>query len=145
MNCCCCLFVNVADDLFATFDRSTSFKTVVKFKAGIHPLINHLQIQPERWNIWFRHSAGCFTHFKTNTKSIDIYILLRHGRLVVSIPRLSAPSRHLLDKINAMGTFFSMVSHLCLIEKNAPIVFILPSRWQGGADILGIEHASCLC
>ena len=28
-------------------------------------------------------------------------------QLVVSIPRLTAPSRHRLGKINALGTFFS--------------------------------------
>ena len=35
--------------------------------------------------------------------------------------------------------------HRCLIEKNVPIVLILPSRWQYGAESLGIEHTSCLC
>ena len=43
-----------------------------------------------------------------------------------------------------------MVSHFdhkrrCLIEKNVPIVLILPIRWQYGAESLGIEHTSCLC
>ena len=35
-------------------------------------------------------------------------------------------------------------NHRCLVEKNVPIVFILPSRWQDGADSLGIETTSCL-
>ena len=32
----------------------------------------------------------------------------------------------------------------CLIEKNVPIAFILQSRWQNGAESLGMEHTSCL-
>ena len=35
--------------------------------------------------------------------------------------------------------------HRCLVEKNVPIVLILPSRWQYGAEGLGIERASSLC
>ena len=85
---------------------------------------------------------------------------LCHKQLVVSIPRLSIPSCQLLGKINAMGTFFStyktsvisvMVGHFdckhsCLVEKNVPIAFILPSsRWQDGAKSLGIETTSYLC
>ena len=31
-------------------------------------------------------------------------------------------------------------NHRCLVEKNVPIEFILPSRWQDGAESLGIEH-----
>ena len=34
--------------------------------------------------------------------------------------------------------------HRCLVEKNVPIAFILPSRWQYGAESLGIERTSCL-
>ena len=34
--------------------------------------------------------------------------------------------------------------HRCLVEKNVPIVLILPSRWQDGAESLGIEGISCL-
>ena len=41
---------------------------------------------------------------------------LQDRQLVRSIPRLSAPSRHLLGKISAMGTFFS-TRHLCLQSK----------------------------
>ena len=42
-----------------------------------------------------------------------------------------------------------MVSHFdykhnCLAENNVPIVLILPSRWQDGAESLGIERTSCL-
>ena len=36
-----------------------------------------------------------------------------HKQLVPSIPRLSAPSSHLLSKMNALGTYFS-TRHLCL-------------------------------
>ena len=79
-----------------------------------------------------------------------------YGQLVVSIPRLSAPSRHLQGKIHALGTFFStsvisfMVSHFdykhrCHVEKNVPIALILPSRWQNGTESQGIERTSCLC
>ena len=32
----------------------------------------------------------------------------------------------------------------CLVEKNVPKGFILPSGWQDGADSLGIETTSCL-
>ena len=31
-------------------------------------------------------------------------------------------------------------NHRCLAEKNVPIALILPSRWQDGAESLGIEH-----
>ena len=34
-------------------------------------------------------------------------------------------------------------NHRCLIEKNVPIAFILPNRWQDGAESLGIETTSC--
>ena len=34
--------------------------------------------------------------------------------------------------------------HRCLVEKNVPIAFILPRRWQDGAESLGIETTSCL-
>ena len=34
--------------------------------------------------------------------------------------------------------------HRCLIEKNVPIALILPSRWQYGAESLGMERTSCL-
>ena len=86
-----------------------------------------------------------------------IIYCLCHRQLVVSIPRLSAPSYHQLGKINTMGTFLYKTAvftvkmanhyknHRCLIEKNVPIVFILPSRWQDGAKSLGIETTSCLC
>ena len=33
----------------------------------------------------------------------------------------------------------------CLVEKNVPIALILPSRWQDGAESLGMENTSCLC
>ena len=33
-------------------------------------------------------------------------------------------------------------NHRCLIEKNVPIAFIFPSRWQD--ESLGIETTSCL-
>ena len=36
-------------------------------------------------------------------------------------------------------------NHRCHVEKNDPIAFILPSRWQDGAESLGIETTSCLC
>ena len=35
--------------------------------------------------------------------------------------------------------------HRCLVEKNVPIALILPSRWQDGAESLGMECTSCLC
>ena len=36
-------------------------------------------------------------------------------------------------------------NHRCLIEKNVPIALILPSRWQDGAESLGMETTSCQC
>ena len=33
----------------------------------------------------------------------------------------------------------------CPVEKNVPIVLILPSRWQDGAESQWMETASCLC
>ena len=35
-------------------------------------------------------------------------------------------------------------NHRCLIEKNVPIVLILLSRWQDGAESLGMETTCCL-
>ena len=35
--------------------------------------------------------------------------------------------------------------HTCLVEKNVPIALILPSRWQDGAESLGLESTSCIC
>ena len=34
--------------------------------------------------------------------------------------------------------------HRCLVEKNVPIALILPSKWQDGAESLGMEHTCCL-
>ena len=31
-------------------------------------------------------------------------------------------------------------NYRCCVEKNVPIAFILPSRWQDGAESLGIQH-----
>ena len=55
---------------------------------------------------------------------------------VVSIPRLSAQSCHLLGKINALYIFLyetavftvNMADHRCNVEKNVPTVLISPSR-----------------
>ena len=72
---------------------------------------------------------------------------------MVSISRLSAQSCRLLGEINAVGAFFSTrqsrwliipeIRKACQIEKNVPIAFILPNRWQDGAESLGIETTSC--
>ena len=35
-------------------------------------------------------------------------------------------------------------NHRCLVEKNVPIVLILSSRWQDGAESLGMDTTSCL-
>ena len=35
-------------------------------------------------------------------------------------------------------------NHRCLIEKNVTIASIFPSRWQNGAESLGMETTSCL-
>ena len=83
-----------------------------------------------------------------------IMIIICDSRVLDSLWSPSLDSQHhLLGKINAMGTFSSVISimvchfdykHMCLIEKNVPIALILPSRWQDGAESLGIERTSCL-
>ena len=40
-------------------------------------------------------------------------------------------------------TFDHDANHRCRIEKNVPIVFILPSIWQDGVESIGIETTSC--
>ena len=35
--------------------------------------------------------------------------------------------------------------HRCIVEKNVPIAFILPSRWRDGAESLWLETTRCLC
>ena len=80
-----------------------------------------------------------------------------HKQLVHSTPRLSAPSCHLLAKINALGTLFTTRhlclkclkadhygNHRCLVENIVPLVFIFPSIWQDGAESLGMETTSCV-
>ena len=74
-----------------------------------------------------------------------------HGQLVVS----SLDSRrHLLGKINELGTifstrqlFYSQNGQITDVteKKNVPITFILPSRWQDEVESLGIETTGCLC
>ena len=74
-----------------------------------------------------------------------------------STTRLSAPSCHLLAKINALGTLFTTRhlclkclkadhygNHRCLVENIVPLVFIFPSIWQDGAESLGMETTSCV-
>ena len=36
-------------------------------------------------------------------------------------------------------------NHRCLIERNVPIALILSSRWQDGAESLGMETTRSLC
>ena len=80
--------------------------------------------------------------------------LLHHRQLVVSIPSTIRPStgqnqcyRNIIlyetSVISIMVSHFDY-KHRCLIEKNIPIVLILPSRWQHGAESLLIESNSCL-
>ena len=90
--------------------------------------------------------------------TISRLLYLSRRQIVVSIPRLSAQSCHLFGQnqcygnilLNKTSVISIMVSHFnykhrCLVEKNAPIALILPSRWQDGAESLGIERTSCLC
>ena len=56
-----------------------------------------------------------FSFLYLNCNLQNTCIASQHRQLVHSIPRLSAPSHHLLGKINAMGTFFSL-RHLCLYQ-----------------------------
>ena len=56
------------------------------------------------------------------------YTKFYHRQLVVSIPRLSAPSCHLLGKIDDMGKFW-YGNHRSHVEKNLLMAFTLPSRW----------------
>ena len=34
-------------------------------------------------------------------------------------------------------------NHRCVVEKKVPIAFIMPSRWQDGAESSGMETTSC--
>ena len=36
-------------------------------------------------------------------------------------------------------------NHRCLVDKNVPKMLILPSRWQDGAESVGMKTTSCLC
>ena len=71
---------------------------------------------------------------------------------MVSIPRLSAPFSHLLGKknLNYETAVFTVKmadryrNHRCHMEKNVPKALILPSRWQDGAESLGIKTTSSL-
>ena len=56
-------------------------------------------------------------HFKRgHLENTHLLYKEKYRQLVRAIPRLSAPSHHLLGKISAMGTFLSM-KHLCLSSK----------------------------
>ena len=72
-------------------------------------------------------------------------------QLVVSVLTSTGQNQHygniLLCKTSVISIMVSHFDnkHRCLIEKNVPIALILPSRWQEGAESLGIERTSCLC
>ena len=62
-----------------------------------------------------------------------------HRQLVVSIPRLTASSCHLLGKINAMGTLFSM-RQLCLQSK-WPTITEITDVTQRPKAVYGITYS----
>ena len=74
---------------------------------------------------------------------------------MASLWSLSLDSRrHVLGKINELGTifstrqlFYSQNGQITDVteKKNVPITFILPSRWQDDVESLGIETTGCLC
>ena len=78
---------------------------------------------------------------------------MKHRQLVASITRLPSTGQNecygniLLYEISVISIMVSYFDcqQLCLMEKNVPIAFILSSRWQDGAESLGIECTSCLC
>ena len=89
-----------------------------------------IEMRPEQFPDWKPRSQF---------KNLERFVSPNHRQLVQSIPRLSAPSCHLLGKINTIGTLFSTrqhnriffdhyQNHRCHIEKNVHILFILPSR-----------------
>ena len=59
--------------------------------------------------------GSCKSYDEFEPIIVNYFRVLKHRQLVVSIPRLSVPSCHLLGKINVMGTFFS-IRHLCLYQ-----------------------------
>ena len=85
------------------------------------------------------------------------WICLRHKQLVLYPLTLSTilPSTGQNKRyVNTLPYETSVISimvghfdykHRCTVEKNVPIALILPSRWQDGAESLGMEHISCLC
>ena len=89
-------------------------------------------------------------------KNLRLKIILLHRRLVRSIPRLntilpSTGQNNCFGNILFYETSLFIVkladhdgNHRCLLEKNVPVAFILPSRWHDGAKSLGMETASCL-
>ena len=77
-------------------------------------LINHYTvIQPATLGYISRYELRSHTYIQPKSCHQFSWSKQNHRQLVRSIPRLSAPSCHLLDKINAMGTFFSL-RQLCL-------------------------------
>ena len=68
-----------------------------------------------------------------------------------AIESLWSPSldsqHHLLYETSVISLKVSHLDykHRCLVENNVPTALILPSRWQYGAESLGIEHFGCLC
>ena len=79
-----------------------------------------------------KHNSGVVrVVLKANFQSVQP---LCHKQLVVSIPKLSAPSCHLLGKINAVGTFFSMI-YLWFPSWSAILTIN-----TDGAENLGVER-----
>ena len=81
------------------------------------------------------------------TNSVYIYIFHCIDNFCdVSFPRLSTGQNKcygniLLHKTSGISVMIGHFDckHRCLVEKNVPTVFIFPSRWQDGAESLGIE------
>ena len=106
-------------------DRSLHHRPGLDVLLPIHRHQHHPPVH--RWNIPNGAELGRWISGKMVIKwlrsparrKILIILYLRQKQLVRSIPRLSAPSCHLLGKINAMGTFYS-TRHLCLYQNDRP-------------------------
>ena len=78
---------------------------------------------------------------------------MKHRQLVASSTILpsTGQNKHYGDILLYETSVISIMvnhfdyKHKCLIQNNVPMAFILPSRWQDGAESLGIECTSCLC
>ena len=85
----------------------------------------------------------------TEQRHNDISLMTLSLMVLVTLPPVVKKLKHNLFLqlnilLNVTFVISIMVSHFdckhsCLIKKNVPIAFILPSRWQDGAESLGMS------